>query len=45
MNYEEPNMWIIVFDDNSIYTTLGNSDDEPEIDWGADPNLNQGQFA
>lgn len=40
--YEEPNIQIFMFDDRSIYTMLGNSDDEPEIDWGVDPNLNQG---
>lgn len=36
MNYEEPNLQIIMFDGITI-STLGTSDDEPSIDWGEDP--------
>lgn len=40
MEYEEPNMWIVMFDNKTI-DTLGNSDDEMEFDWEVIPNANQ----
>ena len=40
MNYEEPNLQIIMFDETMI-STLGGSDDEPSYDWEEIPNQTQ----